>query len=65
MVAASESPIVTALELAVDAFLVIHVGLHERLHARDEVAFRSRFSRSFIRAGAALGGLSVAMVVVG
>lgn len=65
LVAASESPIITALEFAVDAFLVIHLGLHERVHAKGEVAFRSRFSRSFIWAGAALGVLHAAMVVVG
>ncbi len=57
LVGASESTIVAAFVLAVDAFLVIHLVLHERLHAQGEVAFGSRFSRSFIWLGAALGVL--------
>ena len=65
LVGASESSTVTSLTLAVDAFLLAHMALHERLHARGEVAFGSRFSRSFIWAGAALGGLHAAMVLVG
>jgi hypothetical protein len=65
LVAAPESWIITALELAVDTFLVVHLALHERLNAKGEVAFRSRFSRSFIWTAAAMGVLHAVMVMAG
>ena len=63
LVGAPDSRIVTALELAVDVFLVVHLGLHLRL--RDRSPFGSRFSRSLIWAAAALGVLHAALLLAG
>ena len=45
LVAAGPSPGVERLEGGVDAFLIVHAGLHERLSARGDEAFANAFSR--------------------
>ena len=48
LVAAAESTPIRWLESGVDAFLIVHAGLHERLAFRGERAFTNAFSRSLI-----------------
>ena len=65
LVAASESAIVTAVQASIDGFLVVHLGLHERLQASGRAGFGSRFSRAFIWAGALFGVLHIGLLLVG
>lgn len=53
LVAAGPSPTVEWLERGVDAFLIVHAGLHERLSARGDAAFADGFSKWLIWSAAA------------
>jgi hypothetical protein len=63
LVAAAPSPVVRWLEGGVDAFLVVHAGLHERLALRGERWFAAPFSRSLIWSAAAFGALHAVHLV--
>ena len=57
LVAAADSSAVRWAEAGVDAFVIVHAGLHEGLGLRGERAFANRFSRWLIWSAAALGAL--------
>lgn len=54
LVAAGPSTVVRWAEGGVDAFVIVHAGLHERLAALGHGAFRNAYSRSLIWGSAAL-----------
>jgi hypothetical protein len=64
LVAASESTTVHWIEGGVDAFLIVHAGLHEQLGFRGEMAFANAFSRSLIWSAAGLGALHIGYLFV-
>jgi hypothetical protein len=64
LIAASESATVRWIEGGVDAFLIVHAGLHEQLGSRGEIAFANAFSRSLIWLAAGLGALHLVYLVM-
>ena len=64
LVAASDSATVRWVEGGVDAFLIVHAGLHERLGSHGEVAFANVFSRSLIWSSAGFGALHIAYLIM-
>jgi hypothetical protein len=65
LVAAGPSTPVRWLETAVDAFLIVHLGLHERIVMRGDPAFDNPFSRWLIRAAAAVATIHIVLMVAG
>ena len=55
LVAAAPSTAIRWVEAAVDTFLIVHAGLHERVSAGGERAFANPFSRWLIWGAAGLG----------
>ncbi len=55
LVAAAPSPAIRWMEAAVDMFLIVHAGLHERLSAGGDPAFNDPFSRWLIWGAAGFG----------
>ena len=64
LVAAVASTPIRWVESGVDAFLVVHAGLHEHLGSRGERAFANPFSRWLIWSAAGLGALHMAYLLV-
>ena len=65
LVAAGPSTAVRWIEGAVDVFLVVHAGLHERLARQGHAAFANAYSRSLIWPAAALGAVHGVWLLVG
>lgn len=63
LVAAAQSTTVHRIEGGVDAFLIVHAGLHEQLAFRGETAFANAFSRSLIWSAAGLGAIHMVYLV--
>jgi hypothetical protein len=61
---AASSPTLRWVEGGVDAFLIVHAGLHEGLGWRGERAFANAFSRWLIWSAAALGALHMTALLV-
>jgi hypothetical protein len=64
LIGAAESGTVRWIEVGVDAFLIVHAGLHQRLAFRGEAAFASLFSRVVIWSAAGFGALHMVFVLV-
>ena len=60
LIAADASPTVRWMKSAVDVFLIVHLGLHERLSAHGARAFANPFSRTMIWSAAGFGLLHLA-----
>ena len=65
LVAAEDSATVSWITGGVDAFLIVHAGLHEGLGYRGERAFANVFSRSLIWLAAAVGAIHIGLMLVG
>ena len=52
------------VETGVDAFLVVHAGLHERMVFRGERSFANSFSRWLIWLAAAFGALNMVSLIM-
>jgi len=64
LISAAESTTVRGIEAGVDAFLIVHAGLHERLGSRGEPAFGNLFSRFLIWSAAGSGALHLAYLLL-
>lgn len=65
LVAAGPSSLIRGVEGAVDGFMVVHAGLHERLAGRSGRDFANRFSRWLFWTAALLGVVHGALLVSG
>ena len=63
LVAAGPSTAVRWIQGAVDSFLVIHAGLHERLIRRGDAAFANLFSRWLVWGAATLGAIHAVTLI--
>lgn len=63
LVAAGPSTAVRWIQGAVDSFLVIHAGLHERLIRRGDAAFANPFSRWLVWGAATLGTIHAVTLI--
>jgi hypothetical protein len=64
LVAAAPSTAIRWVEAAVDTFLIVHAGLHERLSARGERAFANPFSRWLIWGTAVFGAAHLVSLLI-
>lgn len=65
LVAAEPSPTIERVQGAVDAFLVVHAALHERLARGGHDAFANAYSRSLILPAAVLGAAHGVWLILG
>jgi len=65
LVAAGPSGVVHWIEGGVDAFLILHAGLHTRLTLLGDRAFADPFSAWLIRAAAIGGALHLTALLIG
>ncbi len=64
LVAAAPSTAIRWVEAAVDTFLIVHAGLHERLSARGEYSFANSFSRWLIWGAAGFGAAHLVTLLI-